>query len=88
VDLGFNLCQEYTYRYGKRHKTQEIIEWCAYNRPKIKDLEFTPPALAMPDEYKVYDDTIQSYRNYYLGDKKDFCVWKGRDVPDWFQNRL
>ena len=85
VDLGFNLCQEYTYRYGKRHKTQDIIEWCAYHRPKIKDLEFTPPALAMPEEFKVYGDTIQSYRNYYIGDKKGFCVWKGRNTPEWFQ---
>lgn len=26
-DLGLSLCEEYTYRYGKRHKSQDVIEW-------------------------------------------------------------
>jgi hypothetical protein len=81
--LGLELCKEYSYRYGKRHKSQEIIEWCICNKPNIPDVEFTPPPKAMPDAYKV-EDPIQSYRNYYLGDKKDFCVWKGRNKPEWF----
>jgi hypothetical protein len=33
-ELGLELCKEYSYRYGKRHKTQEIIEWCICNKPK------------------------------------------------------
>ena len=37
----------------------------------------------MPDEYKV-DTVIQSYRNYYMGDKKSFATWKNRDTPTWF----
>jgi hypothetical protein len=34
-DLGMELCKEYTHRYGKRHKTQEHIEWCMLNLPNI-----------------------------------------------------
>lgn len=84
-DLGLELCKEYTYRYGKRHKSQDVIEWCLDNKPLIKDIGFTTPPKAMPDEYKVMD-VVESYRNYYVGVKKDFCVWKSRDVPEWFSN--
>ena len=84
-ELGLELCKEYTYRYGKRHKSQDVIEWCITNKPNIVDIGFTTPPKAMPDEYKVMD-VVESYRNYYIGAKKDFCVWKNRDVPEWFSN--
>jgi hypothetical protein len=84
-DLGLELCKEYTYRYGKRHKSQDVIEWCLCNKPMIIDLGFTTPPMAMPDEYKVMD-VVQSYRNYYMGAKKSFAVWKNRKVPEWFSN--
>ena len=84
-DLGLELCKEYTYRYGKRHKSQDVIEWCITNKPNIVDIGFTTPPKAMPDEYKVMD-VVESYRNYYIGAKKDFCVWKNREVPEWFSN--
>lgn len=84
-DLGLELCYEYTYRYGKRHKSQDVIEWCLANKPNINDVGFTNPPKAMPDEYKV-DDVIESYRNYYRGAKSGFAVWKNREVPEWFYN--
>ena len=84
-DLGLELCKEYTYRYGKRHKSQEVIEWCITNKPNIVDKEFTEPARAMPDEYKV-KSVVESYRNYYIGEKKSFAVWKNRNIPEWFSN--
>jgi hypothetical protein len=82
-ELGLELCKEYTYRYGKRHKSQEVIEWCLMNIIDIEDKDITDPPKAMPDEYKV-QDVIQSYRNYYVGAKKEFACWKGREVPQWF----
>ena len=39
----------------------------------------------MGDEFKIGNDVIESYRNYYIGAKKDFAKWKNRDVPEWFQ---
>ena len=84
-DLGLELCKEYTYRYGKRHKSQEVIEWCITNKPNIVDKDFTEPARAMPDEYKV-KSVVESYRNYYIGAKKTFAVWKNRDIPKWFSS--
>ena len=86
-DLGLELCKEYTYRYGKRHKSQDVIEWCVTNKPNICDKEFTEPARAMPNEYKV-DSVVESYRNYYIGEKSKIAVWKNRKIPEWFKMQL
>jgi hypothetical protein len=84
-DLGLELCDEYTYRYGKRHKSQDIIEWCLMNQPNLRDNgDLTPFALAMPDECKV-GDAVESYRRYYVAEKSGFAVWKNREVPEWFK---
>jgi hypothetical protein len=86
-ELGLELCEEYTYRYGKRHKSQDVIEWCLINKPNIPDIGFTEPAMAMPDEYKV-KSVIESYRNYYMGAKSGFAVWKNRETPYWFEKKV
>ena len=84
-DLGLELCKEYTYRYGKRHKSEEIIEWCLLHVPNIKENgTITDFRLAMPEECKIGNDAILSYRKYYNDFKKDFAKWKNRDIPNWF----
>ena len=83
-DLGLELCKEYTYRYGKRHKSQDIIEWCLLNVPNLPtNGDTTPFALAMPDECKV-GDAVQSYRNYYMTEKRNLAEWKMRNTPKWY----
>ena len=84
-DLGLSLCEEYTYRYGKRHKSQDVIEWCLVHNPNIpSNGNITPFALAMPDECKV-SSAVESYRKYYITHKKSLGVWKGRKTPEWFK---
>jgi len=82
TELGLALSEEYTYRYGKKHKSLAAIEWCVTNKAQICDKGLTTPALAMPEEYKV-NDVIQSYRNYYKGAKQQILKWKKREVPLW-----
>jgi hypothetical protein len=83
-DLGMELCKEYTFRYGKRHKSQDVIEWCLVNRPNIPIKgDITPFALAMPDECKV-GDVVESYRKYYMTSKRELAVWKNREIPYWY----
>ena len=82
-ELGLELGKEYTYRYGKRHKSIDVINWCIINKPNIPDIGFTTPAMAMPDEYKV-DSVVESYRNYYMGAKDSLASWKNREKPFWF----
>jgi hypothetical protein len=84
-ELGLELCIEYEYRYGKKHKTYDVIMWCILNKPNISDVEFTSPPLAMPDHCKIGNNPIKSYRNYYMTEKSSFCNWKQRDVPHWYK---
>ena len=84
-DLGIELCEEYTHRYDKRHKSQDIIEWCIVHPPNIRtNGEITPFALAMPDECKV-GNPVESYRRYYMTDKRDIAAWKNREIPNWYK---
>jgi hypothetical protein len=46
------------------------------------DKDFTPPPQCMPEKYKG-DDTVKAYRDYYLGEKMSFAVWKNTEVPSW-----
>src|SRR5574343_675238 len=66
VDLGFALCNEYTYRYHREHKCQSIIKTFKYSNSRLRmpNKGITPFALCMPDQYKA-SDPVQSYRNYY-----------------------
>lgn len=84
-----NLCSEYTYRYGKVHKCQEIglVAYLVLVAPNnIPDGPFTDPTPAMPDQYKVFGDGVQSYRNYYNGEKQRMFSWKKRKQPEWIHN--
>ncbi len=91
--LGIELCKEYTYRYGKVHKSQVEIELLTVNIPELPVLPFSPPLEAMPDMYKSsstersIDGTIQAYRAYYFFEKHKILSWKGkcncREVPEW-----
>jgi len=68
VQHGLEICREFESRYGKRHATQNILEWCEKNVPNIPNSEFKEPPLCMPDEFRV-GSTIEAYRNFYVNDK-------------------
>lgn len=83
------LCSEYTYRYGKVHKIERdgLSKFLLLNRPfNIPVGEFTEPTPAMPDEFKVMGNSLQSYRNYYAGAKSRMFSWKKRNTPEWINN--
>lgn len=84
---GNALGDEYTYRYGKVHKSVEVIN----NLPDpkhIKRIGLTPFAMAMPDSLKNSEDPIAAYRMYYMLDKATFASWKYRSKPDWWDESL
>lgn len=77
------LLKEYEERYGRHHKAIELYPYIK-NPPLFILLEgWTPPPPAMPDEYKVPGDSIQSYRNFYNGSKSRFATWKNVK-PEWY----
>ena len=81
--LGLYLCKEYTKRYSKIHKCEKYIKWLYNHPPHYDKIEFTKPALAMPDKYKT-NNVVKSYRDYYRGDKANFAVWPDNEKPYWF----
>jgi len=86
MKLFNHLLDEYNYRYNKWHKSSRInlllngkyIKW--HNMTG----EFTTPPLCMPDEYKL-DDYIQSYKNYYIGEKMYFAKYNYSETPHWLK---
>jgi len=86
AELLDTLCSEYTYRYQKIHKVERtgLMQLLQDQFPKnLPIAPFTEPTLAMPDQYKIPNDAIQSYKNYYCGDKQHLFAWKNREVPSW-----
>lgn len=82
VQHGTALCEEYTSRYGKRHKSQDVIEWCAERASMIPPGDLTPFAQAMPEQYKNPNPVI-AYQQYYMGEKRNIATWK-QNRPSWF----
>ena len=80
-ELAIELCHEYTYRYQKIHKTQEVIERLRENVPLLPSQVLTCPPQAMPEEYKVQGNAIRAYRKYYVSGKSHIHQWKNRDAP-------
>ena len=82
--LGIELCNEYAYRYGKKHKCEAIIEDCLKHTPKrIANKGRTPFVQAMPSNCKM-DDPVLAYRNYYITEKSHLASWSNRENPDWW----
>ncbi len=83
--LGTDLCNEYTYRYGKVHKSSAVIKACCLEpdnlRQSIEHLTF--PAQAMPPEYQRDDSAVAAYRAYYRGAKSSLLVFTRRRPPEW-----
>jgi hypothetical protein len=80
------LCKEYTYRYEKVHKVEREGLLDILAEPPMNIVEngwLSDPTPAMPDQYKT-ESVVQSYRNYYSGDKRSFANWKKRETPSWF----
>jgi hypothetical protein len=87
LGLFYFTAHEYKQRYGKLHKTySKLIHFADIHRRSIPSGPFTPFPLAMPDEYKT-EDAVESYRNYYLGDKARFARWKTGNEPEWWTEK-
>lgn len=85
LNLWIYLCKEYTDRYNKTHKLEKVLKWMKDNKPKwFKDFWLTEFAKAMPEEYKVEFNSVQSYRNYYLWAKYKFAKWSYSEKPYWW----
>jgi hypothetical protein len=83
ISLAILLGEEYTFRYGKVHKSITLIE--QLRMPNLADLPFTDPPKCVHDDFKGIDDTVAAYRAYYNRDKAYMCTWTKRPTPEWFK---
>jgi hypothetical protein len=79
--IAIALGDEYTYRYGKVHKSITLVK----NLPQITFLTSGTMDIprCMPDQYKN-KNLILAYRNYYKQEKAYFAKWTKRAPPDWW----
>jgi hypothetical protein len=82
-ELVINLNSEWKRRFNhhENHKSYEVVMSLPY--PKINDIGLTDFAQAMPDQYRN-KDTVDAYRNYYIGEKRDIANWKN-NIPWWWK---
>jgi len=82
------LCDEYTYRYNKMHKTHRELLYAIEALPRnIPKGGLTPFAQAMKQypECIVPGNAVQAYQNYYHA-AKPFAKWeRGRAAPNWWK---
>ncbi len=82
--LGTALCDEYTFRYNKIHKSKTVIDWARLCVPNLPKIPRTKWALAIPEECRTAD-AVESYRKYYVAHKSDLFKWTGRERPSWIK---
>lgn len=80
--LGFWLGKQYEQRFGKTHKSSDVIMKVMKHSARMPT-GLTPFAQAMPDVYKQ-DDAVDAYRSYYIGEKAYFAKWDRSVEPDWW----
>ena len=82
------LCDEYTYRYNKMHKTHRELLYAIEALPRnIHKGGLTPFAQAMKQypECIVPGNAVKAYQNYYHA-AKPFAKWeRGRPAPTWWK---
>jgi len=85
IKLLDELHKEWLFRYNhpkdKIHASYyKFID--GYVEPNLPDIGMTSFVLAMPDRYKN-KCAVQSYRDYYIGDKQKLLKYKKREIPEW-----
>jgi hypothetical protein len=86
--LFVELCEEYTYRYGKVHETDRKLRNALSVPPRNIEVGYlTQMPQAMPEHCKM-PNPIDAYKNYYIKEKVDFAKWTKRNDPRWYNANI
>lgn len=55
AEHALHLCEEYSYRYGKIHASQNLIEWLIVNEPNIRGWYFQKNEVYSPNTFRFGD---------------------------------
>jgi hypothetical protein len=79
------LCLEYKHRYGKEHaswtKLSRILVDAPVGMPCRGGMSALP--CCMPDIYKISNDPVVNYKQYYRLGKAELHAWRNREQPSW-----
>ena len=79
------VCDEYTHRYGKVHKTDAKLREVLSRLPTdIPNTSFTQPPQSMPEDCHS-KCSVCAYRKYYMTHKAHIAAWKIRKQPYWYK---
>lgn len=85
--LWLALGNEYTHRYNRKHESlRKLSDYLLLPPNNINTGKFTepPPAMKQFPDCIVSEDSIQSYRNYYMKAKESLGKWTNRKQPEWW----
>ena len=82
------LCDEYTYRYGKVHKSWRDLSGILEAHPRNITIGYLKPRpFAISDAVPIdHSNPVETYRRFYETKQNNFAMlWqKGRPRPEWF----
>ena len=82
------LCDEYQYRYGKKHASDTLLSDYLKEIPDNIDngrLTQFPLAMQSNPECMFLGDPVKSYRMFYQTKQARFKMnWTKRPIPEWF----
>lgn len=91
IEHAYATAKEYTARYGKRHASEDVLDWCEDNvwRLGFDSKDLSKFAIAIKED-KICrtlpefneSDPVNCYHLYYQHDKKHLHQWK-QNKPDW-----
>lgn len=84
------MCDAYRRRYHKTHGVvkglQQIENLLEKHHSNVSYHDHTPFVTAMPDDYKIEGDPVQSYRDYLIGNK-GYAEWRYSEKPTWWDDK-
>lgn len=84
------LLSEYTHRYERQSKMDDVLLWCIEHEPAIPPIGLTPMPLCFgPGDHGRHapiEQAVAEYRRYYRETKSQLArvTWTRRDVPEWW----
>jgi len=89
AQLGLALCEEYTHRYGKVHKSRSVLQWLSDHVPVLPSHNPTVHPQCVPDDCKTDPgDPVTAYRHYYNRYKNRFAAWEPKArTPNWYTGK-
>jgi hypothetical protein len=86
-NLANGLFKEYSYRYGRVHKSEQILHKCfeisSYKNKKINIEGWNFP-MCIPTKY-IKSNVVESYRSFVIGERSHIASWKNRQKPEWWK---